>query len=127
MRSYGISGLQKHIRNGVDLAESLEDKIDSRRDIFSVFTPARFGLITIRINGESEQQINDRTEAVYEVINAAGEFYLTATVVNDKFAIRVCTSVTKVEEQHVQRMFDVLVQTAETEIAKGHKWLECNL
>ncbi|KAH7206593.1 pyridoxal phosphate-dependent transferase [Fusarium oxysporum] len=127
MRSYGISGLQKHIRNGVDLAESLEDKIDSRRDIFSVFTPARFGLITIRINGESEQQINDRTEAVYEVINAAGEFYLTATVVNDKFAIRVCTSVTKVEEQHVQRMFDVLVQTAETEIAKGHKWLGCNL
>jgi aromatic-L-amino-acid decarboxylase len=55
---------------------------------------------------------------VYEAINAAGEFYLTSTVVNDKVAIRVCTGVTKVEEEHVQRMFDILVETAEAEIAK---------
>ncbi|KAF4336610.1 Aromatic-amino-acid decarboxylase [Fusarium beomiforme] len=127
MRSYGISGLQKHIRNGIDLAESLEAKINSRRDLFSIFTPARFGLVTLRVKGESEQQINARTEAVYEAINAAGEFFLTATAVNDKFAIRVCTSVTKVEEEHVQRVFDVLVDTTKAEIAKGRKGLECYL
>ncbi|RGP78450.1 aromatic-l-amino-acid decarboxylase [Fusarium longipes] len=118
MRSFGISGLQKHIRHGIELGESLETKLASRSDIFTIFTPARFGLVTVRVNGADEQEVNDRTEAVYEAINAAGEFYLTATVVNDKFAIRVCTGVTKVEEEHVQRMFDILVETAEAEISK---------
>ncbi|KAM5348410.1 hypothetical protein ACJ41O_008234 [Fusarium nematophilum] len=118
LRSFGVKGLQEHIRNGVSLGESLQAKIASRPDIFTVFTPARFGLVTLRINGADEAEINDRTEAVYEAINAAGEFFLTGTVVNGKFAIRVCTGVQRVQEEHVQRVFDVLVERAEAETAK---------
>lgn len=116
LRNYGINGLRAHIRNGVDLGKFLEAKLVSRPDLFSIFTPARFGLVTLRIKGVDEEEINVRTERVYESINAAGEFYLTATVVNDKWAIRVCTAVTKVQEEHVQRIFEILVETAEVEM-----------
>ncbi|KPM43615.1 Aromatic-L-amino-acid decarboxylase [Neonectria ditissima] len=116
LRSYGVRGLQAHIRRGVALGESLEAKLASRPDLFSVFTAARFGLVTLRVVGPDEDQINARTERVYEAINAAGEFYLTSTIVNGKFAIRVCTGVERVAEEHVQRLFDILVERASTEV-----------
>ncbi|KAH8735563.1 pyridoxal phosphate-dependent transferase [Ilyonectria robusta] len=118
LRSYGIRGLQAHIRSGVALGESLEAKLVSRPDLFSIFTPARFGLVTLRVAGADEAEINARTERVYEGINAAGEFYLTSTMVNGKFAIRVCTGVERVAEEHVQRLFDVLVERAGVEVDK---------
>lgn len=113
LRSYGIRGLQAHIRNGVSLGESLEAKLRSRTDLFTVFTPARFALVSLRVNGKDEEDVNRRTEEVYERINASGEFYLTSTVVADKFAIRVGTGVAAVREEHVQKVFDALVREAE--------------
>ncbi|KAF7543522.1 hypothetical protein G7Z17_g10667 [Cylindrodendrum hubeiense] len=118
LRSYGIRGLQAHIRRGVVLGESLEAKLKSRPDLFSIFTPARFGLVTLRVAGADEDEVNARTERVYEGINADGEFYLTSTMVNGKFAIRVCTGVERVAEEHVQRLFDILVERAGAEVGK---------
>jgi aromatic-L-amino-acid decarboxylase len=113
LRSYGIRGLQAHIRNGVGMAESLESKLGGRRDLFTIFTPARFALVSLRVAGQDEDEVNRRTEEVYEAVNAGGEFYLTSTVVAGKFAIRVCTGVASMREDHVQRVFDVLVAAAE--------------
>lgn len=118
LRSYGITGLQKHIRNGVDLAESLQQKLQSRPDLFTIFTPARFALVTLRVTGSTEEEVNKRTETVYEDINASGEFYLTSTVVNGKFAIRVCTGVPAVREEHVEKVFQLLVERAEASLIK---------
>ncbi|KAI5463113.1 pyridoxal phosphate-dependent transferase [Mariannaea sp. PMI_226] len=119
MRSYGIRGLQSHIRNGVSLGESLEAKLASRSDLFSIFTPARFGLVTFRVQGASEEEINQRTEKLYEEVNAEGEFYLTSTIVNGKFAIRVCTGVERVREEHVQRLFDLVAEKTEADLTKS--------
>lgn len=113
LRSYGIRGLQAHIRKGVKLGESLEAKLASRPDLFAVFTRARFALVTLRVQGKDEAEINARTEKLYESVNAAGEFYLTSTLVNGKWAVRVCTGVERVQESDVQRLFDIFVQGAE--------------
>jgi aromatic-L-amino-acid/L-tryptophan decarboxylase len=121
LRSYGIRGLQAHIRNGVTLGESLQTKLVSRPDLFTIFTPARFGLVTFRVKGGDEKEINARTEELYEWVNRTGEFYLTSTIVNDKFAIRVCTGVERVREEHVQRIFDVLVERTEADLGKSTK------
>lgn len=116
MRSYGVSGLQAHIRNGVVLGEGFEAKLASRDDLFVVFTRARFGLVSFRVRGADEDEVNKRTEALYEAVNGAGEFYLTSTIVNGKFAIRVCLGVERVKEENVQRLFDVLVETTEGQL-----------
>jgi aromatic-L-amino-acid decarboxylase len=116
LRSYGVRGLQAHIRNGVTLGESLETKLASRPDLFTIFTPARFGLVTFQVKGKEGEEVNKRTEALYEGVNGAGEFYLTSTIVNGKFAIRVCTGVERVREEHVQRLFDVVVEKTESDL-----------
>ncbi|KAK5998268.1 Aromatic-L-amino-acid decarboxylase [Cladobotryum mycophilum] len=113
LRSYGIRGLQAHIQNGVTLAESLEAKLVSRSDLFTIFTKARFGLVTFRTTGDKEEEINLQTARLYEAINATGRFYLTSTVINGKYAIRVCTGVAAVREETVQELFDLLVETIE--------------
>ncbi|KAL7810389.1 pyridoxal-dependent decarboxylase-like protein [Trichoderma gracile] len=116
LRSYGIRGLQAHIRNGVSLGESLEEKLVSRGDLFSVFTKARFGLVTFRVKGGGEEEVNRRTERLYEAVNASGRFYLTSTVVNGHFAIRVCTGTAAVREEHVRGLFELLVETVEKQL-----------
>ena len=120
LRSYGIRGLQAHIRSGVVLGESMEKKLVSRPDLFTIFTPARFALVTFRMKGRAggqetldEGAVNERTGRLYDRVTAKGEFYVVSTVVNGKYAIRICTGVQRVEEEHVQGMFDLLVQEAE--------------
>ncbi|RFU73227.1 nonaspanin tm9sf [Trichoderma arundinaceum] len=116
LRSYGIRGLQAHIQKGVTLGESLQAKLETRPDLFTIFTKARFGLVVFRAKAEGEEKINSRTEKLYEAINASGQFYLTSTVVNGHFAIRVCTGVAAVQEEHVQKLFDLLVETIEAQL-----------
>lgn len=119
LRSYGLSGLRAHVRRGIALCEGLEARLRRRPDLFVVMTPARFALLSLRVRGgddndsRSEAEANRRTEALYDALIRAGEFYLTSTVVDAKFAIRVCTGVERVAEEHVQRLFEVLVAGTE--------------
>lgn len=112
MRSRGVKGLQAHIRSGVELAESLQAKLESRPDLFTIFTKARFGLVTFRLKAADEATINDITQKLYLKVNADGEFYWTSTKVNGKFAIRVSTSTPNTQEKHMQQLFELLVRDA---------------
>lgn len=119
LRAYGVRGLQDHVRRGVVLAESLEAKLRSRPDLFSIFTAARFGLVTLRVRGDDEPSVNARTEQLYNAINAGGAFYLTSTAIGGKFAIRVSTSVAAVRDEHIDKLFGLLVDVADTVIKAG--------
>ncbi|TQV96210.1 hypothetical protein V2A60_003351 [Cordyceps javanica] len=118
LRSYGIAGLRAHVRRGIDLGRLLGDKIASRPDLLAPFTPARFALVSFRVVGRDEAQRNARTERLYETLNASGHVYLTSTVVNGTFAIRVSTSTAAVREEHVQATFDLIVRETEALLAQ---------
>lgn len=116
MRAYGVSGLQAHVRNGIVLAEKMQEKLASRPDLFTLFTKARFGLLSFRVKaaaGDEEDKVNKVTETLYETLNASGKMYLTATVIGGKFAIRICTSVAAMRDEHIDKVFETIV--AETE------------
>ncbi|KAG5991090.1 hypothetical protein E4U52_004007 [Claviceps spartinae] len=115
LRSYGISGLQAHVRSGISMAESLERKLRMRPDLFTVFTPASFALVTLRVVGRDMNEMNARTQRVYDRILDEGEYYLTGTVVEGKSVIRVTLGVKSVREEHVEGIFGVLVREAEKE------------
>ncbi|KZZ94150.1 aromatic-L-amino-acid decarboxylase [Moelleriella libera RCEF 2490] len=115
LRSHGISGLRAHFQQGIARAELLEAKLRTRPDLMTVFTAARFGLVTLRIVGANEDDINKKTAQVYEAVNADGHFYLTSTVVgkDKKFAIRACTSTRAMTDEHIQLLFAIFVREAE--------------
>ncbi|KAJ6780820.1 hypothetical protein PWT90_00507 [Aphanocladium album] len=119
LRSYGLAGLREHVRRGMAMCESLDAKLRTRPDLFSIFTKARFALVSFRVVGADEDEVNKRTERLYETLNASGQVYLTSTVVNGKFAIRVSTSTNAVREEHVQSTFDLIVKETEALLAKA--------
>ena len=135
MRSYGVRGLQEHVRRHVRLAEVLQGRLASRPDLFTVFTEARFALVTFRVTGgvavaeedteeeeeeeKRQKRINEQTEKVYNAVNDGGEFFLTSTVVSGSFAIRVCTGVERVSEAEVEQLFQLLVQLAGKTLSNG--------
>ena len=49
MRSYGTAKLKDHIRKGIRLGRLFYDLVQSRQDIFHVFTPPAFGLTVLTI------------------------------------------------------------------------------
>src|ERR1700759_286955 len=49
IRSYGIEGLQKHIRSHIELGEKFHSLILSRKDLFDVLTGPAFALTVITL------------------------------------------------------------------------------
>lgn len=68
---------------------------------------------------------NEITKEVYETINKRGEIYLTSSVIGGKYVIRVVAATPQVEETHVRRAFQIIVDTAE-EILDKHAPAEAN-
>ncbi|PHH87173.1 hypothetical protein CDD83_9238 [Cordyceps sp. RAO-2017] len=117
LRAFGARALRDHVRLGIRLAEALEARLRARSDLFAVFTPARFALVTLRLRADADDRPGRRTQRLHRDLDARGDFFLTATVVDGRFAIRVCTAGAAVRDEHVQSLFEQLVERAEAVLA----------
>ena len=54
---------------------------------------------------------NELTKEVYESINAAGEIFLTSTMIKDVYAIRVVGANERTDKQHLRKAFEILTKT----------------
>lgn len=115
LRTYGVKGLQAHIRKHVKLGEVFGSLIESRKDLFQLFTKPSFALTVFQIVPKvADKQEQDKiTKEVYEAVNKRGEIYITSSVVGGAYVIRVVSANPMAEEKFVRRAFDILVETAE--------------
>ncbi|PQE13454.1 aromatic-l-amino-acid decarboxylase protein [Rutstroemia sp. NJR-2017a WRK4] len=126
LRSYGVEGLQEHIRRHVKLGEYFSDLIKSRKDLFSMITGPNFALTVFNVvprEGEGKEEQNALTKEVYELVNKRGEIFLTSGVVNGTYAIRVVSANPKAEERFLKKAFEILVRTTE-EVRDGKEVIE---
>lgn len=83
MRSFGTAGIQAHVRSGIELAQTFANWVADHAD-FEIVAPHPFGLVCLRhIGGD---QVNQK---IVDSINDSGEAYLTHTVLDDRYTIRV--------------------------------------
>lgn len=123
LRTYGVNGLKAHIRKTVTLGELFTGLLESRRDLFEIIAEPRFGLNVFTVkpgNGASTLQGEERlkkanglTKEVFEKVNAQGKIYLTSTVLDGVYAIRVVNGNQQVEEKYVRRAFDIILKAVE--------------
>ncbi|KUI56913.1 Tyrosine decarboxylase 1 [Cytospora mali] len=115
MRNYGVRGLQEYIRRGVKLGELFAGLVEGRRDLFEVLTGPVFALTVFRMapEAETEERRNELTKKLYEEVNKTGKIWVTGTVLEGKFAIRVMTGNRLTEEGHVRGAFELIQATAE--------------
>lgn len=122
MRTYGSSGLQAHIRKTVKCGEKFAELVKGREDLFEMFTPPTFGLTVFTVNpgaGSDQQARSEISKEVYEAVNADGEIFITSSVVDGSYVIRVVSGNHRIEESHLVRAFDIIVEKAEEFRAKG--------
>ena len=73
---------------------------------FELAAPAPLNLVCFRHRGGDE--INRQ---ILERLNGSGEMYLTHTMLNGKFTLRVCIGQTQTQARHVERAWE-LIQAA---------------
>lgn len=120
LRTYGVKGLQEHIRKHVKMGEVFAGLLQTRKDLFNIITGPSFALTVFNIvpkvaNKEDQDKLS---RDVYELINKRGEIYLTSTVVGGTYAIRVVSANPMADEKNLRRAFEILVETAE-EVREG--------
>ena len=102
IRHYGVEGLQHHIREHVNIAQQFVRWV-SESSTFELAAPAPLNLVCFRHRGGDD--VNRR---ILERLNESGEMYLTHTVLNGKFTLRLCVGQTKTEARHVERAWKLI-------------------
>jgi aromatic-L-amino-acid decarboxylase len=107
IRHYGAEGLRFHIRRHVQLAQEFARWVVASEQ-FELVAPAPLNLVCFA--HRSGNEVNQR---LMEELNRSGKLYLTHTVLNGRFVLRLCVGQTHTEARHVQAAWELLQKTAE--------------
>ena len=99
IRSYGVEGIRRHVRSGIELADTLAGWVEEDPD-FELAAPHPFGLVCLR--HRDGDRVNRR---ILESINASGDAYLTHTVLDGSYTIRVAIGAPATTLDHVETLW----------------------
>lgn len=102
LRCHGRSGLQRHIRSGVELAAKFEQWV-ADADGWELCAPRRFSVVCFRLQGD-----DDRNRALLERVNASGEMFISHCVLGGRYVLRLAIGAMGTTEDDVRRAWDVL-------------------
>lgn len=89
LRSFGIKGLQKHIREGVRLAQRFEALVNADHR-FEIPAKRYLGMVVFRIKGE-----NEITERLLKRLNHRGNLHCVPASIKGKYVIRFTVTSTR--------------------------------
>jgi aromatic-L-amino-acid decarboxylase len=107
LRWYGAEGLRTHIRTQVGLAEEFASWL-AADERFELLAPHPLALVTFA-SADGDQA----TRRLLQAVNASGRAYLTHTVVNGRYAIRLAIGAVLTERRHVEAVWQLLSTLAE--------------
>jgi len=106
IRYYGVEGLQFHIRRHVELAQNLANLVE-KTEAFELVAPVPLNLVCFRHTAGDE--IN---QEILRRINQRGKSYLTHTMLNDKYVLRMSIGGTSTEARNVEAAWDQIQELA---------------
>lgn len=112
IRSEGLSGIRKLIRDHINWSEELFHKIKLLKNI-EVITEPVLGLFTFRFINQNSENINELNEKIVKEINDEGLIYLTPTKVGEKFVIRFMAGTLEMEENDIDVAYECIKEKSE--------------
>ncbi|MCG8568778.1 MAG: pyridoxal-dependent decarboxylase, partial [Spirochaetes bacterium] len=103
LRSFGVKGLQKKIKEHIDWAQKATEILDSQQD-FEILAPTHFSTICFRFKPAhlgDQAEINQINARIMEKINQSGKIYLSHTKLKGNYTIRLVIGQTNSTWQHV--------------------------
>jgi aromatic-L-amino-acid/L-tryptophan decarboxylase len=113
VRHYGVEGLRHHVRRHVELAQRFAKWVAESEE-FELAAPAPLNLVCFRHVGGDE--VNRR---LLEGLNRGGKLYLTHTLLDGRYTLRLCVGQTRTEEQHVEQAWQAIRAAAAREASAG--------
>ena len=109
MRYFGREGLVARLREHCRLAGMFAGWVEASPD-WEMMAPVPFALVCFRAApaGHSEDELNALNEQIMNEINASGEAYLSHTKLNGKFTLRLSVGSIRVEERHLEKVWEIL-------------------
>jgi aromatic-L-amino-acid decarboxylase len=113
IRTYGVEGLRDKVRGHIAIAASLSEMISKEKD-FEIMAPVTISVVCFRYSpaGHSFEQINAFNEKLNHQLNDTGKLYLSHTVLNGKYTLRMVTAQTNVTLEHVERAWLLIKETS---------------
>ena len=113
IRSYGVEELRNMIRYHIQIAARLSEMIAGESD-FEILAPVTICVVCFRYRpvGYDEKQINHLNEKLNHQLNDSGRLYLSHTVLNGKYTLRMVTAQTNVTLGHAERAWENIKETA---------------
>jgi aromatic-L-amino-acid/L-tryptophan decarboxylase len=102
LRCHGRSGLQAHIRRGVELAAAFERWV-AEAPGWELCAPRRFSVVCFRLEGD-----DDRSRELLVRVNAGGEMFISHAVLKGRYVLRLAVGQLSTTEEDVRRAWDVL-------------------
>src|SRR4051794_28120536 len=102
LRCYGRSGLQARIREAIRLAELFEDWVRDEPG-WALSAPRPFSVVCFRREGSDADN-----ESLLERVNATGEIFISHTVLNEQYVLRMAIGHESTSEDDIRRAWDVL-------------------
>lgn len=115
IRSFGMEGLRQKLLHHIALNKQFAKAIEASG--FELLTPPFLNFTGFRWKpqGETDEaRLNEQNEQLLEAINKSGELFLSHTKVDGKYTLRMVIGQTYVEERHVQKAIQVILETAKS-------------
>ncbi len=114
IRSFGVKGLQEKVRHNIALAGELKSWIEEN-ELFELLAPVEFGLVCFRYHPrgiDDTDILNRMNEQLLLAVNATGKIYITHTKLDGMYTLRMVTSQTNIDRNHLKQAWELLVKTA---------------
>ncbi len=112
LHTHGLEGLRAHIRGHVALAAELAGRVAAEPG-FALAAPPSLALVCLRRDTGDPEADDRATRALLETVNASGRAFLSHTVVDGRYAIRVAIGGVTTGREHVDALWDLLRSTAD--------------
>jgi aromatic-L-amino-acid decarboxylase len=113
LRCFGRAGLQERIREHIRLAELFESWLIAEPG-WEIAAPRLFSLVCFRLAAPDE--VNSR---LLERVNESGEAFLSHTLVDDRFTLRLAVGNYRTTESDVRHAWDVIRREADRVRSSG--------
>ena len=113
LRCYGAEGIRTHIREHLTWAQRLAERLDADPR-FELVAPTPLALVSFRHRAGDEA-----TTALAAAVNASGHSFLTASTLDGRAFIRVSIGATTTREEHVDRLWRLVDESAPAVRATG--------
>ena len=113
IRTYGIEGLQQKIRYHISLTAKLAEMISAEPE-FELILPPLLNTVCFRFipDGTPAGNINEINEKLNHKLNDTGKIYLTHTMLDGRYVLRMVVSQTNVTDKHVTDAWNLIRSTS---------------